>query len=91
MTCNQLIRSFKDDLREAESSEASSPLSPSRALHLRAVCELLENYLKSVCRIYAEHKAIRVQKELELQKMTRLELRTRTGNSVKRMLKIRLL
>jgi hypothetical protein len=43
------------------------------------VGDILESYLKAVCGIYAEQKAIRVQKELELQKLSRLEIKALRG------------
>lgn len=39
--------------------------------------DILDAFLKQVCHIYAEQKAIRVEKEIQFQKMARLEIEAR--------------
>ena len=74
-TCNGLIAQFKKDLAEKQD------LPESRRLHLKAVCDILAAFLKSACDIFTEQKAIRVQREMEFQKMSRLEVKARQGIS----------
>lgn len=41
--------------------------------------DILEAELKSACRIYSEQKAIRMEKELQFQKLARLEVNARNS------------
>ena len=77
-TCQGLIRGLRSDVRSAAAAgEAGGEM---RARHLEAVCTLLEAALKSACSVYAELKAIRVQKEVEFQRLSRLEFKARKGS-----------
>eukprot|EP00095_Tigriopus_kingsejongensis_P007662 maker-scaffold156_size297567-snap-gene-0.20 protein:Tk07662 transcript:maker-scaffold156_size297567-snap-gene-0.20-mRNA-1 annotation:"syntaxin-18 isoform x1" len=73
-TCQGLITKFQRDL------DQSSALSGERRSHLAAVGQILAGYLKAVCRIYAQQQAIRVQRELEFQKLARLEIKARKSS-----------
>ena len=73
-TANALIAKFKADLR---ADEAAAGLSDGQRRHLEAVAEILESYLKSVCDIYSEQRAIRMERELQFQKLSRLEIKAR--------------
>ncbi|KAJ9591676.1 hypothetical protein L9F63_001763 [Diploptera punctata] len=66
-TCSHLIQDFK---------KASQKLDGSQQVleHRYAVLNLVENYLKAVCKIYSEQRAIRVKRTLETQKMSKLEM-----------------
>lgn len=72
-TINQLVATFKKELREAKHLKAQ------RTQHLEAVTDILEAELKSACRIYSEQKAIRVEKEIQFQKLSRLEVTARNS------------
>ncbi len=48
-----------------------------------AVTDILEASLKSACRIYSEQKAIRVEKELQFQKLSRLEVNARSSKRLR--------
>ena len=41
--------------------------------------DILESELKSACRLYSEQKAIRMEKELQFQKLARLEVTARSS------------
>ena len=71
---NQLIAKFKVELKEKLDNKGKFNLSVHRTQHLESVCDILEKYLRSACQYHAKQKAIRVEKELELQKLSRLEL-----------------
>lgn len=64
-TCSHLIQDFK---RESVNTEGS----PQLLEHRHAVLDLVESYLKSVCKIYSEQRAIRVKRSLEIQKISKL-------------------
>ena len=75
---NQLITKFKAELKEKLDNKGKFNLSVHRTQHLESVCDILENYLRSACQYHAKQKAIRVEKELELQKLSRLELNVKS-------------
>lgn len=68
-TCSQQITEFR---RDASLSEGQ----PQLIEHQNAVVDLLDAYLKSVCKIYYEQKATRLKRNSEVQKMSRLESET---------------
>lgn len=65
-TCSHLIQEFKGVSQKLDGS-------PQLLEHRQAVLDLVESYLKSVCKIYSEQRAIRVKRALEMQKMSKLE------------------
>lgn len=65
-TCSHLIQNFK---RESVDLDGS----PQLLEHRQAVFQLVESYLKTVCKIYSEQKVIRVKRALEMQKLWKLE------------------
>ena len=76
---NKLISEFKAELKEKLDNKGKFNLSVHRTQHLESVCDILENYLRSACQNHAKQKAIRVEKELELQKLSRLELNVKSS------------
>jgi syntaxin 18 len=66
-TCSHLIQEFKKVSQKLDGS-------PQLLEHRQAVLDLVESYLKSVCKIYSEQRAIRVKRALEVQKMSKLEI-----------------
>eukprot|EP00094_Tigriopus_californicus_P009094 TCALIF_08767-PA protein Name:"Similar to stx18 Syntaxin-18 (Danio rerio)" AED:0.22 eAED:0.21 QI:0/0/0/0.66/0.5/0.66/3/0/439 len=75
-TCQSLIARFQSELNQAQDQ-----LNAGRRDHLTGVVQILERYLKDVCQIYAQQRAIRVQRELEFQKLSRLEIKARKSKS----------
>ena len=71
-TINSLVDDFKKNLRKR-----LTKLSGQHTLHLEAVSDILEADLKLACQNFSEQRAIRVQKELEIQKLSRLEIKAR--------------
>ncbi|CAD6234091.1 GSCOCG00007543001-RA-CDS [Cotesia congregata] len=65
--CSQLIKELK---REA----ADTDVSQQHHEHQEIMLFLIDEYLKNVCKIYSEQKAIRVKKILELKNLSKLEL-----------------
>ena len=86
---NLLIAKFKADIKGYNEGKGKSVTTGAQIQHLEYVCDILEKYLRSACQSHAKQKAIRVQKELELQKLSRLELNVKpstaplTPNSLK--------
>lgn len=74
-TCAQLIKELK---RETAQDEAS----PQSLEHREIMLFLIEEYLKSVCKIYSEQKAIRVKRAMETRKLAKLELEGRGNEDV---------
>ncbi|KAF4528260.1 hypothetical protein B566_EDAN014150 [Ephemera danica] len=66
-TCSHLVQDIK---KESIKLEGSTQLVEYR----QNVIEMCEHYLKSVCKIYSEQKAIRVKRTVDLKKMSRLEM-----------------
>ncbi|XP_015596493.1 syntaxin-18 [Cephus cinctus] len=64
--CSQLIKELKREI-------AGSEVSRQNMEHREIVLLLIEEYLKSVCKIYSEQKAIRVKRAVETRKMAKLE------------------
>lgn len=72
-TCSHLIQDFKKASQKMDGS-------PQLVEHRQAVLDLVESYLKSVCKIYSEQRAIRVKRALEVQKMSKLETSSKKHN-----------
>ena len=75
-TINGLVEEFKKDLRTK-----MSKLRGQHTSHLEAVSDILDADLKLACQCFSEQKAIRVQKELEIQKLSRLEIKAKRSLS----------
>ena len=71
-TINALVEEFKKDLRAKMTT-----LRGQHTSHLEAVSDILDADLKLACQSFSEQKAIRVQKELEIQKLSRLEIKAK--------------
>lgn len=65
-TCSHVITEFK---RDSGLHEGPAQL----VEHQDSIIDLLESYLKVVCRIYSEQRALRTKRNLEVKKMVRLE------------------
>ena len=71
-TANKLISRFKEDLKAQLKS-----MRPQQVQHLEAVTDILDEYLRSVTAVHSKQRAIRIEKELEIQKLSRLEIEAR--------------
>lgn len=69
-TCSQLIKELRREI-------AGTEVSPQNLEHREIMLLLLEDYLKNVCKIYSEQKAIRVKRAMEIRKIAKLELDTK--------------
>ncbi|XP_003699283.1 syntaxin 18 [Megachile rotundata] len=74
-TCSQLIKELRREIANCE-------VSPQNLEHREIMLLLIEDYLKNVCKIYSEQKAMRVKRAMEIRKIAKLELNT---NSVRQL------
>ncbi|XP_076243077.1 syntaxin 18 [Calliopsis andreniformis] len=66
-TCSQLIKDLRREI-------ADSKVSPQNLEHREIMLLLIEDYLKNVCKIYSEQKAMRVKRAMEIRKIAKLEI-----------------
>ncbi|KAJ2949557.1 hypothetical protein O0L34_g15476 [Tuta absoluta] len=66
-TCSHLLKEFRNDNRKLS-------VSPQMREYMDTVIDLIDAYLKAVCKIHSELKALRVKRALDLRKLSRLEL-----------------
>jgi len=67
-TCSQLIKELKREVA------ASTEISQQNIEHREVILLLIEEYLKNVCKIYSEQKAMRVKRAMETRKIAKLLL-----------------
>ncbi|XP_012274408.1 syntaxin-18 [Orussus abietinus] len=65
-TCSQLIKELKREVMKEEVSQQNLE-------HREIMLLLIEEYLKNVCKIYSEQKAIRVKRTVEMRKLVKIE------------------
>ncbi|XP_028156736.1 syntaxin-18 [Ostrinia furnacalis] len=66
-TCSHLLKEFRNDNRKVAVSQQMRD-------YMDGVMDLIDMYLKAVCKIHSELKALRVQRALDVRKLSRLEL-----------------
>ncbi|KAG6452031.1 syntaxin-18 [Manduca sexta] len=66
-TCSHLLKEFRNDNRKITVSAQTRD-------YMDAVIDLIDMYLKAVCKIHSELKALRVKRALDMRKLSRLEL-----------------
>lgn len=71
-TCSQMIKNLKKDLSEVEYSQ--------NIQHREVMLSLIENYLKNVCKIYSEQRAMRVKKAMELRKISKFDYEIKSND-----------
>ncbi|XP_074111115.1 syntaxin 18 [Cotesia typhae] len=69
--CSQLIKELK---REAAETDVSQQYHE----HQEIMLFLIDEYLKNVCKLYSEQKAIRIKKMIELKNLSKLELNVKS-------------
>lgn len=65
-TCSHLLKEFRNDNRKLA-------VSPQTREYMDAVIDLIDTYLKAVCKIHSELKALRVKRAIDMRKLSRLE------------------
>ncbi|VVC91357.1 syntaxin-18 [Leptidea sinapis] len=66
-TCSHLLKEFRNDNRKLAVSQQMRE-------YMDCVIDLIDVYLKAVCKIHSELKAFRVKRALDMRKLSRLEL-----------------
>lgn len=74
-TCSQLIKELKREI-------AFSEVSRQNMEHREIVLLLIEDYLKNVCKIYSEQKAMRVKRAVEMRTISKLELDVKSKKNI---------
>lgn len=74
-TCSHLLKEFRNDNKKLSVSSQTRD-------YMEAVADLVDMYLKAVCKIHSELKALRVKRAIDIRKLSRLELpKTKSGIS----------
>ncbi|XP_032674754.1 syntaxin-18 [Odontomachus brunneus] len=68
--CSQLVKDLKREVAACELSQQNME-------HREIMLLMIEDYLKNVCKIYSEQKAMRVKKAMEMRKIVRLQSDTK--------------
>lgn len=68
--CSQLVKDLKREVAACEVSQQNVE-------HREILLLMIEDYLKNVCKIYSEQKAMRVKKTMEMRKIVRLQSDTK--------------
>ncbi|XP_039607410.1 syntaxin-18 [Polypterus senegalus] len=68
-----LIRTCSDAINHLRTEASKNALSAQTKEHQGAVLDLTEMYLKSVCKLYSEQRAIRVKRVVDKKRLSRLE------------------
>ncbi|CAH2087244.1 unnamed protein product [Euphydryas editha] len=66
-TCSHLLKEFRNDNRKLSVSQQTRE-------YMDAVIDHIDSYLKAVCKIHSELKALRVKRALDIRKLSRLEM-----------------
>lgn len=74
-TCSQLIKELRREIAGCE-------VSPQNLEHREIMLLLIEDYLKNVCKIYSEQKAMRVKRAMEIRKIAKLELNSKSARQL---------
>lgn len=66
-TCSQLVKDLRREVA------AATEISQQNVEHREIMLLLIEDYLKNVCKIYSEQKAMRVKRAMEMRRLARLQ------------------
>ncbi|KAL6424152.1 hypothetical protein ACFW04_009785 [Cataglyphis niger] len=75
-TCSQLVKDLKREI-----AMSAEDLSRQNIEHREIMLLLIEDYLKNVCHIYSEQKAMRVKRAVEMQKIAKLQTDLKSDRS----------
>ncbi|XP_068133422.1 syntaxin-18 [Hyperolius riggenbachi] len=67
------MRTCSDAIQQLRSEASKDTVSPQVKQHRYAVLDLIEDYLKRVCKLYSEQRAIRVKRVVDKKRLSRLE------------------
>ncbi|KAL6252150.1 syntaxin-18 [Pogonomyrmex barbatus] len=75
-TCSQLVK----DLKREVAASTEQNVTQQNVEHREIMLLLIEDYLKNVCKIYSEQKAMRVKRTMEMRKIAKLQTDCKTVN-----------
>lgn len=78
-TCSQLVKDLKREIG------TSMEVSQQNIEHREIMLLLIEDYLKNVCKIYSEQKAMRVKRTIEMRRIAKLQADTKSVNKLSTM------
>ncbi|XP_017560862.1 syntaxin-18 [Pygocentrus nattereri] len=67
------MRTCSDAIKQLRTEAEKTGISAQMKEHRGAVLDLIESYLKSVCKLYSEQRAIRVKRVVDKKRLSRLE------------------
>ncbi|KAI4900828.1 hypothetical protein NFI96_025096, partial [Prochilodus magdalenae] len=67
------MRTCSDAIKQLRTEAEKTGISAQMREHRGAVLDLIESYLKSVCKLYSEQRAIRVKRVVDKKRLSRLE------------------
>uniref|UniRef100_UPI00398E50B6 syntaxin-18 isoform X2 n=1 Tax=Pristiophorus japonicus TaxID=55135 RepID=UPI00398E50B6 len=67
------MRACSDAIQQLRTEATKNVISPQVKEHREGVLDLLEVYLKNVCKVYSEQRAIRVKRVVDKKRLSRLE------------------
>ncbi|GAB1603888.1 syntaxin-18-like [Argonauta hians] len=71
--CERVIKTCQDTIKHFKQEVSAQKVSPQVRQHCDGVVSLLEAYLKSVCKMYSEQRAVRVKRVVDKKRISRLE------------------
>ncbi|XP_078260401.1 syntaxin-18 isoform X2 [Rhinoraja longicauda] len=73
------MRTCSDAIQQLKTEAIKNVISPQVKEHREGVLDLLEAYLKNVCKVYSEQRAIRVKRVVDKKRLSRLEPEQHSG------------
>ncbi|XP_029645174.1 syntaxin-18 [Octopus sinensis] len=83
--CEKVIKTCQDTIKHFKQEASAQKVSPQVRQHWDGVISLLEAYLKSVCKMYSEQRAVRVKRVVDKKRISRLEPEQRLRDSFKKL------
>ncbi|XP_064601039.1 syntaxin-18-like [Liolophura sinensis] len=71
--CQKVIKSCHETIRQFRRDEANTKVSPQVRSHRDSVLFLIDAYLKYICKLYSEQRAVRVKRVVDRKRISRLE------------------
>jgi len=78
-TCSQLLKELKREI-----ADTSEDITRQNVEHREIMLLLIEDYLKNVCKIYSEQKAMRVKRAVETRRIAKLHSDTESAKTAKK-------
>ncbi|XP_038648512.1 syntaxin-18 isoform X2 [Scyliorhinus canicula] len=76
------MRTCSDAIHQLRAEASKNVISPQVKEHRKHVLDLLDVYLKNVCKVYSEQRAIRVKRVVDKKRLSRLEPEQRSNKTL---------